>query len=115
MKIIRWLKRFWERGTKGYCYEDLWEFDHFLSRFLVRALREFKANCHTYPNDIGDWETWQKTLDEMIECFDEQARNIDNLLGVDRIELWNKKLEERKAKIHRGFELLGKYYHDLWD
>jgi len=103
-----------ERGKKGYCYEDLWSFDNFLSSLIAKALSEFKQNCHTYPNDCDDWEQWMKILDEMIECFEEQTRGIDNISGAF-LETWNKRQTYKKAKLSRGLDLLEKYYYDLWD
>jgi len=111
--MIKWLKRFWERGRKGYCYEDLWSFDNWLSKTIAGGLREFRANCHTYPNDCDSWEKWMATLDEMIECFEEQTRRIDNLDG-DFMKHWEKRKKNQKAKLHRGLKLLEKYYYDLW-
>ena len=112
--MIGAIKRFWERGRKGYCYEDLWSFENWLSKTIANGLREFKENCHTYPNDIDDFDVWLKTLDEMIECFDEQSRGIDNI-GGDFMGGWQKRQEIKKQKLHRGLELLEKYYYDLWD
>ncbi len=112
--MIRWIKRFWERGRKGYCYEDLWQFDNWLSKTIANGLREFKENCHGYPNDIDDWDKWMATLDEMIECFDEQCREIENNT-TNFLEQWHKRQEHQKKKLHRGLELLEKYYYDLWD
>ena len=113
--MIRAIKRSFERFRKGYCYADLWQFDYWLSHLIANGLREFKRNCHTYPNDCDDWEEWQKILDEMIECFDEQWRGIENLSGRDFMETYNKRQNNKKAKLHRGLELLEKYYYDLWD
>ena len=103
-----------ERARKGYCYEDLWSFDNWLSSIIARGLREFKQNVHGYPNDIDDWDTWMRTLDEMIDCFEEQTRGIENL-GGNFMEQYHKRMEIKKQKLHRGFELLEKYWFDLWD
>jgi len=108
------IRRFWERGRKGYCYEDIWSFDYWLSGTIARGLKEFKSGCHSYPNDLDDWDKWMARLDEMIDCFEEQTRNIENREGVDA-EKWHKRREYQKQKLHRGLELLEKYYYDLWD
>ena len=113
--MIKALLRFIERGRKGYCNEDLWSFDNWLSKIIARGLREFKEVCHTYPNDIDDWEEWIKILDEMIECFEEQTRSIDENIAGDFVERWRQRREHQKQKLHRGLELLERYYYDLWD
>ena len=113
--MFRWLQRFRERGTKGYCYEDLWSFDNWLSATIARGLREFKAITHTYPNDLNDWDAWMATLDEMIDCFEEQGRNIENADIVDYFERYKARERNRREKLHRGMELLERYWYDLWD
>lgn len=113
--MIKWIRRFIERGRKGYCYEDLWSFDNWLSKTIANGLREFKADCHCYPPDIDEWDEWMAVLDEMIECFDEQTRDIDNISGEDFIERWHKRQEYQKQKLHRGLELLERYWYDLWN
>ena len=112
--MIKAIRRFLERGRKGYCYEDLWSFNNFLSGLIARALREFKVNCHGYPGDGISWEEWMTILDEMIECFEEQTRSLDNV-GQDILERWKERRDVQKRKLHRGLELLEKYYYDLWD
>ncbi len=113
--MIKWLKRFFERGRKGYCYEDLWQFDNWLSKLIADGLREFKEMCHGYPSEDITWEGWMDVLDEMIECFDEQSRGIENFPEGNFLKLWKKRQKIHKQKLHRGLELLEKYYYDLWD
>jgi len=113
--MFRALRRFWERGTKGYCYEDMWNFDSWLSATIARGLREFKAATNTYPNDINNWEEWQAVLSEMIECFEEQNRDTSNLPRDNFVEQYQARMANKKQKLHRGLELLEKYYFDLWD
>lgn len=112
--MINQIRRFIERGRKGYTREEMWSFDNWLSDLIARGLKEFKENTHTYPNDIDDWEEWMRVLDEMIECFEEQGREIE-MNTVDFIEQWNKRKKNKKQKLSRGMELLERYYFDLWD
>lgn len=112
--MFKAIRKFIERGRKGYCNEDLWEFDNWLSSLIARSLREFKLNCHGYPNDIDDWDKWMATLDEMIDCFEEQSRDIDNI-SSNFTETYNKRMAIKKAKLHRGLELLERWFYDLWD
>ena len=108
------LRKFIERGRKGYCYEDLWSFDNWLSKTIANGLREFKKNCHGYPSEDVTWEGWMTILDEMIECFDEQVRDIENF-DVDMLSCYKERMKNKKVKLNRGLELLEKYYYDLWD
>ena len=63
--------------------------------------------------DIDGREEWMTTLDEMIECFEEQARSLNNIGGENFMDNWRKRREVQKKKLHRGLELLGKYWWDL--
>jgi len=114
--MIKAIRRAIERMHKGYCYEDMWRFDNWLSALITRGLKEFKQTTHSYPNDLDDWDEWMRTLDEMIDCFEEQGRGIDNLRPGDNfLDSYHKRMEIKKQKLHRGLELLEKYYYDLWD
>ena len=116
--MFRAIRRFIERGRKGYCSEDLWNFDYFLSDFLKRALIDFRKNVHSYPSSDVTWEEWLAIIDEMIDCFAEQNRSIDNVvdeLGNLNRDLHIKRFNHKKAKLNRGLELLEKYYYDLWN
>lgn len=112
--MFEFIKKFIERGRKGYCYSDLWEFDNWLSSLIARGLREFKQNCYSYPNDIDDWDKWMMVLNEMIDCFEEQSRKIENI-NNNFMETYNKRMAIKKMKLHKGLKLLEKYYYDLWD
>ena len=107
------IRRFIERGRKGYATSDLWSFDNWLSDLIARGLKEFKKDCNTYPSDGISWEDWMKILDEMIECFEEQSRSLENLTG-ETFEVYRQRMAYRKQKLSRGFELLERYYFDLW-
>lgn len=112
------IRRFIERGRKGYCAEDLFSWDYFFSDLIVKSLTEFKKNVQSYPSEDITWEEWLSTIDEIIECFAEQKRSSDNVINdlghLDK-SLFTKRVNHKKAKLNRGFELLEKYYYDLWD
>lgn len=109
------IRDFIQRGRKGYASRDLWSFDNWLSKTIARGLRELKSTTSTYPNDIMEWDEWMKILDEMIECFDEQTRGMDNLLEGKSLDDYHKMMKRKKQKLHRGLQLLERYYYDLWD
>lgn len=105
-----------ERARKGYCFRDLWSFDNWLSKIIANGLKEFKENVSGYPSETIDWEEWMDILDEMIECFEEQSRRIDNFPeGEDFIKVYEERMKFKREKLHRGLELLEKYFYDLWD
>lgn len=111
------IKKFIERGRKGYCYEDLWSWEYFFSGLVAKSLREFKEKTITYPSQDITWDEWMAILDEMIECFDEQTRGVENLSNDGKYdhELYEKRLAHKAERLHRGFELLEANYYSLWD
>jgi len=113
--MIKAIRRFIERGRKGYCYEDLWSFDSFLSKLIASGLSDLKDICHGYPIDFDKFEDWLAVLDEMVYCFEEQNRSISSWASEGILEQWQKRQNYKADRLHRGLELLEKYYYNLWD
>jgi len=114
--MIKAIRRFIERGRKGYCSEDLWEWDYFFSELIARSLRDFRQNVHSYPTDFVTFEDWLKTLDEMVDCFEEQTRSDSDVkINNDYMKRIKKRQEYKAQKLHHGLELLERFYYDLWD
>jgi len=113
--MLRAIRRFWERGRKGFTLEDMWSFDNWLSQTITRGLKEFRANVHGYPSEAVTFERWLEILDEMIKCFEAQTRTIDNLPNKNQLKVWQERQAYKKKQLKRGLQLLQKYYYDLWD
>ena len=105
----------------------------FLSDERARHEDEIEE-CNRVIHGLGYWrpsywsasvEFWQSAvqrheedimdIDELIECFEEQTRGGDNFPEGKFLEVWEKRQKTHKQNLHRGLELLEKYYYDLWD
>lgn len=72
--FFRSLKCAWQRATKGYCYRDIWDLDHFYTQLFIDSITSFKHNLHGAPSDLYDEkndsiEKWENYLDEMVLHF----------------------------------------------
>ena len=74
--FFRNLKRAKDRATKGFCDWDIWDLDVWLLELLPASLKEFKDKTQGYPDELGSYEEWIKTLEKIIAHFDEANKII---------------------------------------
>lgn len=48
-RYYRMIKKFVQRGTRGWADEDTWNFDYYLSRVVGEGLQHIKKYCHGRP------------------------------------------------------------------
>lgn len=105
------IKYAYQRIKYGWCVKDTFDIDTWFLNVFPQMLRYFRDNLHGHPVfilDDGELDPdsehrWNMILDEMISCFDainQDDINIDN--SVDKYK-------------NRAFELLSKYFWNLWD
>lgn len=121
MKIFRKLyyniKYFIQRGKRGYSDFDIMDFDTYLLELIPNALKDFNNKRDTYPSELSD-EEWGSVLNEIITSF-ENANDIAVVsISADEENQKMNKIKEKKEylqkNLEKGFELLLKYFHDLW-
>jgi len=134
-KLIRSLRAFWQRGTRGWADEDVWDFNGYMTRVLGQGIARLMKDKSGFPvsflTDNGferetpsdkDWETldaqWRDTLNQMVRGFAARALLNDNATW----QFVNDKLvhdEALEAKLvaerDKGMELFVKYFDALWD
>lgn len=100
MKNLRLkLKNWWQRRTRGYTDEDMFNLSTVMAVFIVSKLKAYKQHSPIYPKDMTRSER-RRVLDDMIYAF--FYANIDDntvlaSMDIDRIE--------------RGLSLFGQYYY----
>lgn len=53
------IKCAWQRATKDYCDQDIWDISHwFLDKFLGMLL-ELIGTSHGFPFEVGSMEEWK--------------------------------------------------------
>ena len=138
--IRYYLRQFVQRGIKGYAKSDVWGFDYYLSKVIVKGLKDLKEMSHGYPcgmvgsqaialekNDKGMKE-WKKILDEIIWTFEVTLKVQDKDWVYIPLAKYRKKFEnqDKKRNYHimtktecerykKGWKLFQQYYFDLWD
>lgn len=146
---IRWLRRFiksfkylWQRATKGYCDEDLWNLDSYLAKLLGSALKELYSNTCSYPYRLETHEEWQIILAEISDhfymtledsydtpCLDAWCDSVDDYFKwksdefTEEQKMLREKMreenkyisEERDRHKDEALKMLSEYWFDLWD
>ena len=104
-KIEWWLKMKYQKLTRGFTDEELWNLDCAFVDWIVPRLKVFKEKTKGYPADVGSPEEWDKILDKIIEAFELYKQEpCDNL----------KQLRIDNQIIKEGFDLFAKRIHNLW-
>jgi len=141
-EVLCYIKRFIQRGKRGWGDADLWDMDIFLTNIILDMLIKLKKTKNgtpeTFDEATGKWdfneERWDKILEEMIDGFSIIKQCHDSKYKLDwnrdidekekqRIEKHMKKAypdwrfvtKEEEAKIDLAFKNFVKYYCCLWD
>ncbi len=101
-KIKRFFRRNFFRLRHGFNYEDCWNLDYSLAKWLLPRLKHLKANNCGYPWGMTI-EEWEIILGKMVVAFE--------LILED--DFWL--IPEEKAKVEEGLDLFRKHFHNLWD
>ena len=71
------IKSIWERITKGYCYEDVWNLKDFYLEIFIHSLRDLAENHNNYPSDMTP-DSWSTYLNEMANHFEHSKEELNN-------------------------------------
>lgn len=142
-RIKWWMRREkfkWQRALWGFSEYDVWDLDAYLAD-LLRDMFAYLAKHHiSHPYDVTS-EEWQQILINISECFAQYNRelpipaydaynaattrikNEDGSITFEApeglLEAWCEEEQEqhkyKMGKLKEGFELLYKWYPNLWD
>ena len=128
-----------QRARWGFSEYDVWDLDAYLADLLKDMFAFWAKHQHSHPYNVTA-EEWQQTLINISECFAQYNREFpqpayeafkkatirekekgcvtveapDGLLQDWREE--ERKIHEYKMqKLKEGFDLLYKWYPNLWD
>lgn len=133
-----YLKRAYQRCTRGWSDRDLWSLDYTIAKFALPRLIELKKIMHGVPHSMfeplseGEYnhdaeqmriaeEKWNETLDEMIFAMDYIANNRD--MDYYPKKTWPEKtthedyedLRKVEERVQNGLILFGTHFRSLWD
>jgi hypothetical protein len=104
--LWRNVRFWWQRRTRGWSDDELWNLDVTFANFILPRLKQFRKeygdDCH--PDGFKSVTEWNGVLDEMIEGFE--------LMANDGYCITDKNVD---AKIDRACTLFGQYVRALWN
>lgn len=106
--MLRSLKFWWQRRTKGWDDSDLWSLDWTIAKFIVPRLKRWlETGIMGHPHTM--------THDEWLVCLRKMLRAFE--LVVDQFEPMASIEEDRKEskEIEEGLSLFSEWYLQLWD
>lgn len=104
---MRKLKIIWQKLTRGFSDEEMWELDVTMSKWLLPRIRHWNKTRHGYFNGLTEKQT-DKVVANIIESLEFNASG-----GVyDYTKRGYLKKLEKHAK---GLRLLGEYWTQFWD
>lgn len=131
--IIRTLKAWYQRRTRGFADSDLWNLDSEIFEFAAPRIRRMAETTHSHPSsyefkyademyDAGDWEKYHKLTDDQIAEVNDAAScswKRDLIKMARAMEIWNEhggiyvfqnedgqwvSDEKREAELQKEFE-----------
>ena len=140
--LIRWVKYFFQRGSRGWADCDWWEMHSYLCEIIIPMLKKLKENKHGVPCELDEnfdeaVKKWNVNIDAMITAFEA----ADRILNDDYYkEEWSKaigdrdledvlsdedmrKLVEKTYKMakadekvfHKNVKVFTRWFFSLWD
>lgn len=136
------IKAAYQRITRGFAYRDLFSIDNWFLDIFPEMLKEFRKNLHSFPgnSEFPTFESWTAYLEEMETHFRNANENqkvelnewgedyLKYLINKDEVclntpkditEKWLARETEieawREEELKKGFEMLQKNLHHLWD
>ena len=104
--MIRKIKFFFQRLTRGWDDSDTWSLDYTIAQFVLPRLKRFKELNIGAPSDLTE-ETWDEILDKMIKAMENTIKQWDEDLTEEETEKMWEETEE-------GHKLFGEYFSGLW-
>lgn len=101
--FARNLKWTWQRATRGYSDYDVADIASFIFDTLPPAIQELNKTKTSHPGSMT-FEAWTEVLTDIIISFS-QAQEYGNL----EME------EDANRCLATAFNLIQKYFWDLWD
>ena len=105
MKLKWYIKQKWQKLTRGYSDEELWNLDSTICKWLLPRLKTFKEKTIGFPPTLNSPEEWGDILEKIILALELHVSDLPDSPEQVRIEC--KQIEE-------GLELFGKYFCNLW-
>lgn len=132
-EIIRYIKRFIQRGKRGFGNSDVWGFDYYLGMIISQGIAKLlkDGNCAWTKKDLKALKTIQKTFETVVRIHNDRDRYIPSKEFTWKeykrsVRVYKQLAKKYDGKYHvmtlrevkrfeRGFDLFKEYYFHLWD
>jgi hypothetical protein len=101
-----------QRVERGFSYQDLWNFDWYLSHLCEKAFIELRDTCHGWPGEPMTFDEWLDIHTKIAEAF--KAKRAQHDIDYQR-EDWREERDRLEAQWREGMELFTEYYGGFWD
>jgi hypothetical protein len=91
----------------GFHYEDTWNLDCTIIKFILPRLAYLRDTTSGYPNNLDSYEEWIDILNEILDGFESYLIIMEGEVSA------SKDIGQNKFK--KAFELFTKYFCNLWD
>lgn len=117
--MFRNIKNFIQRGVHGWCPEDTWNLDHYLSRVISESCKYLAETTSGYPPELT-YKKWKRILNKISEeiiATDKVDESFSKKLitGIKDVEEYKKELDKTLKKQKKALELFVRYFCNLWD
>lgn len=129
-----------QRARWGFSEYDVWDFHSYHAELVSAMLTYWADKTNSHPCDVNE-KDWQNLLRKIASCFKQwneelptpaydayraaakRIKNEDDSITVEvpdeLLKAWHKEewenYEIKRNKLKEGFELLYKFYPNLWD
>lgn len=125
-----YMKRAWQRCTRGWSDRDLWSLDYTIAKFALPRLIELKKVKHGVPCSMFDdpqdasdegyklaEERWSEIMDKMIWSMDYIVynREYEYYPDPDTEDRDYSRLKAAELRFQEGMDLFAKHFRSLWD
>jgi len=110
-EIYRKIKKFIQRGQRGWSDEDTWSLDEYLAKVISETTKHLAKNTCSFPTELTP-QRWVKILKRISKdiiaptVLDDKAETVKN---------YGKKSLVAYEKRKDALKLLTCYFNDLWD
>jgi len=80
-RYTRIFRDYFQRIMKGFSDSDTYSLDVTITKFVLPRLKRFKELHCGFPNGFT-METWDETIDKMINAFEIHDRIFDIITGI---------------------------------
>ena len=120
LRVRTWPRRAYQRHTKGYDYEALWNMDEYLADLLARMFNDLAETNHGYPATMT-YAEWTSTLNEIAAGFEayvdweDKWRSTEEVSDNEAFHRYNEKFDEAFKRVQFSLTLMREHWPSFWD